>query len=825
MVDMQAELGKGVTDQRNVRRMLSRLPVVFYLLPVYFLAALLFTYPFVRGLGSAVTDPVDPILNAWIVAWEHHSWLTQPFQFLDANIFYPYTQTLLYSETLLLPSTLLMPINLATGNPILTHNLLVLLGFASTGGGGYLLGRWLFRNQWAGALLGMVFAFNSYTLSNMGQVQLLQLAPLPLVLLYTGKVIQRPRLRNALLLAFFLAAQFYTVIYYGFFAFLLAGVTGGVGWLIYRFPSLRLRLRALGMLIGGGVLALLLSLPLGLPYYDLSQRYGYERTLDDAWPFSTSLEMWRTPPAQNLLYGWMAEGDPPRLGFYPVDSLFPGFLWIGLALAGWLLWVRRAPGIGKRYPLFLLLGIGLFFLLSLGPYLQIQTLQPDFEQILPYAWIHQTIPGFEALRAPGRFAVVVFLGMGIAAASLLAHLRQRTLQAAFILLLFAEALVIPATDLYAPPIDADRRAFHNWLATEDETVYLELPPSSPGLGSAPELWLEDQWLSLSHWQPTLAGYSGFWPPHHDDLLLFLARFPDPEAVTFLQSLGVEWILPLQDRLPADQWQQIEDAIQAQNWETRMWGELRAIRLPKLEAIQPLARYAIPDRAQAGGEVAVVAIFTSEDPAPILPNSQLGHLRVEWRQGDRPILGLEKRHQPPFFVEGVVGSSVLIPVPDAEGNFTLRLFNAADQLLAESDVAAVADVAPPESRVLPVSALEAILVCAAEGPRIDLTMQTVGWYEEPFTLSARLLDADGVEVMRSADVEFPDHRPRANLRTVNDYSLGLPAVPAQDGLTVELIGYHWQQAAERIVPRLFVSVEGEIVDRLTLPLARSPGCEE
>ncbi|MBX3001264.1 MAG: hypothetical protein KF893_22275 [Caldilineaceae bacterium] len=804
-------------------RRLTRLPLLFVLLPLFFLAALIFTYPFVLGLGNAVTDPVDPILNAWIVGWEHHILLRQPLELLNANIFYPYPQTLLYSETLLLPSTLLMPIQLATGNPILTHNLLVLLGLASTAGSGYLLGRWLFRSHWAGALLGIVFAFNSYTLSNLGQVQLLQLAPLPLALLYTGKVIRRPRLRFALLLAFFLTAQFYTVIYYGFFAFLLVGVSGGAGWLLYRFPSLRMRLHALGMLLGGGVLALLLCLPLGLPYYDLSQRYGYERTLADAWPFSTSFEMWMTPPAQNLLYGWMAAGDPPRLGFYPVDSLFPGFLLFGLALGGLIFWLWRAAGMGKRYPLALLLGIGFFFVLSLGPYLQLATLQPDFERILPYAWIHETIPGFEALRAPGRFAVVVFLGMAVAAASLMRHLRWRGLQFALILLLFAEALVIPATDLYTPPIDRDRRAFHEWLSTQDDTVYVELPPSSPGLGSSPHLWLEDQWLGLSHWQPTLAGYSGFWPPHHDDLLLFVARFPDPEAVLFLQSLGVEWILPLPDRLSAEQRQQIEDAIQAQGWETRTWGDLRAIRLPRIERDPSQSRYLIPDRAQAGGEVAVAAIFTSEDPTPTLPNSALGSLRVEWQQGDRPIRRLKRQHQPPFFVDGVALSSIHIPTPATEGIYTLRLLDGADRLLAASDVNVVVDAAPPESRVLPVLAIQAILTCGGDDAQIDLILRTVGWYEEPFTLSARLLDAEGAQVMRSADVEFPPHRPRANLRTINVYLLPLPVIPGDDALTVELIGYQWQQAAERIVPRAFVSAEGEVMDQLSLPLARSAGC--
>jgi hypothetical protein len=815
------------------------MPIVFYALAFYFLVALLLTYPLFLSFGRAVSDPVDPILNMWILAWEHHTLLTQPLELLNANIFYPYTQTLLYSETLLLPSLILLPVSVAIDNPIVIHNLFVLMGLATTGASGYLLGRWLFRNHWAGVMLGGVLAFNSYTLSNVAQAQLLHLEWMPLVLLYLGKLLQRPRLRFSLLLAFFLAAQFYTVIYYGLFGFVVVGLVGGMGWLLISLPVPEARWRALGLLAGSVAFALLLCLPLAIPYYQLSLEYGFARTLADVWPFSASLEMWMTAPEQNLLYGGVVGEELPKLGFYAVDALFPGIFLLLMAVSGLLLWFWHAlrgrqssnsiVGTGAfRYPLFLLQGIALFFLLSLGPYPQVKSLHPDFDQLLPYAWLHQWVPGFQALRAPGRFAAMVFLGLGIASAYLLAHLRWRAVQISFLVLLLVEALSVPTTALYTPTLDPDQRVAYAWLAAQPETVYLELPVYAFGQEGEEDHWLESQFGSMVHWQKMLVGYSGFFPSRYDDLLFFVSLFPKVEVVHFLQALGVEWVLLHRDRLPATKWPAIGAAIQEQGWETKQWRDVWAVRLPAGEAAQPELSYFIPDRAQADGVLTLAAILTSDSPTPILPNSELGHVRAEWWQGERRVLVAELTYQPPFYVDSVAVATLAIPVPELEGDYALQLYAAqSDQPLASANVSVMADVASPEVTLVPLLGVEAMIACDAGEAQLQIAMRTIGWYDEPFTLSARVLDESSTELARSAaDVEFPAQRPRSNLLTTHLYDLPLTDVPASDvrSLNVDLIAYRWQQEAERIVPRHFVLEDGSVVGTLRLPLTHSSTCE-
>jgi hypothetical protein len=880
---------------------LPRLPFALYALPFYFVLALIFTNPLLVSLGTAVNDPVDPMLNTWILAWNHHALLTNPAELLNANIFYPYAHTLLYSETLLLPSLILFPLAAAVDNPLLTYNLLVLLGFTSTGMSGYLLGSWLLRNRWAGVVVGIVLAFNSYTLTVLPKAQLLQFTWLPLALLYTGKILARPQHRSALLLALFLAAQFYTVVYYGLFGFLAVGLAGAVGWLLYPFDSRAKRWRSLILLAVSGSVALLLCLPLAIPYVQLSQRQGLVRTLADAWPFAASLEMWRTPPPNSLLYGWLHSGDLPRVGFYPVESLFPGAILLLIALAGMILWGKRGcadammrgsadakrrrgeeakrrggeeaeipPSIGEpggrggredrshlsrnthhatrnthhasrnthhatrithhasRFTLYaLLLGIAFFFVLSLGPYLQVTSLQPDFSQVLPYAWLHEWLPGFTALRAPARFAIFVFLGLGIAAGYLFTRIRRQGLQAALVVLLLVESFSWPASGLYAPTLAADRRSFYEFLAAQPETIYLELPVYSPVFDPKVEHWLEGQYESLFHWQRTPTGYSGFMPPRHADLLLFVSLFPQAEAAHFLQALGVEWVFWQRDRLPAEQWQAIEATADAQGWPLRQWGEVWAVQLPGATAGSPDLGFFIPERAGAGGELTLSAIFTAAEPTAILPNSPLGAFQMEWWRGGQRLLVQRIDQQPPFYVDRVAVSPVPAPVPDDPGLYELRIYHPhSETLVTAGFVEVTAAETSPEVTLLAVKPIGVEIVCETEGGRLHIDLRTIGWYDTPFTLSARLLDPQGVEVDRSAvDVEFPPFRPRSNLLTTFTYSLPLQQFPLTiDGpLTAEISAYQWQQQQGNVAQRWFVDADGAILPVLQLPVTSVTGC--
>ncbi len=189
------------------------------ILCVFLLLASGLTWPLSLHLADAAEDHSDALLNVWINAWEQRQLLSDPLRLFDANIFYPYTRTLAYSE-IILPNALLgLPVRLATGNPLLSYNLVLLATFVLSGFAAYLLLRRRTGSHWAGLAAGVVFAFNAYKLSNLAQVQLLSLQWLPLALLYLDAALReaggpRRQRRNAALLALFCVLQALSSFYY-----------------------------------------------------------------------------------------------------------------------------------------------------------------------------------------------------------------------------------------------------------------------------------------------------------------------------------------------------------------------------------------------------------------------------------------------------------------------------------------------------------------------------------------------------------------------------------------------------------------------------------
>src|SRR5688572_17058501 len=59
-------------------------------------------YPLSASPGSTVVwDAPDTHVYLWTLAWDAYAFLHQPLLIFDANIYYPFTNTLAYSENLI----------------------------------------------------------------------------------------------------------------------------------------------------------------------------------------------------------------------------------------------------------------------------------------------------------------------------------------------------------------------------------------------------------------------------------------------------------------------------------------------------------------------------------------------------------------------------------------------------------------------------------------------------------------------------------------------------------------------------------------------------
>jgi hypothetical protein len=285
----------------------------------------------------------------------------------------------------------------------------------------------------------------------------------------------------------------------------------------------------------------------------------------------------------------------------------------------------------------------------------------------------------------------------------------------------------------------------------------------------------------------------------------------------LRAMGVRYVIIHSDQLESVQAKEIAATLDRLGLKVEKFASDWVVILPASEAksVSPATRYLIPKTVQAGEAATISAVYTVDGPTVMPPNSPMGSLVAEWRESSPGQTRNDGRvtrsdqiwFQPPFYLDRTGVAPVQVPTPGRPGIYqlTLRPSQGGDSISEQVTVAD--DVASPEILPVPVRLLSAKARCGDTGPILNLTMQTIGWYDQPFSLSAHIHDVDGNQVAQS-DLEFPPWRPRANLLEEFDYNLPVETPLPADQYTVELSAYQWQQAAERTVPRFFLSPTGE-----------------
>ena len=96
--------------------------------------AVVHSWPLAGAPGRlARLDNHDAELNTWIIAWVPHALATNPLNLFEAPIFYPEQHSLAFSEHMFVPSVMGAPLLWAGASPVLVYNILIMIGFASSG--------------------------------------------------------------------------------------------------------------------------------------------------------------------------------------------------------------------------------------------------------------------------------------------------------------------------------------------------------------------------------------------------------------------------------------------------------------------------------------------------------------------------------------------------------------------------------------------------------------------------------------------------------------------------------------------------------------------
>jgi hypothetical protein len=529
---------------------------------LFVLITVIMTWPYTRQIQTSLYNWSDALLNTWTLSWDAHALLTDPVNLYNANIFYPYSNTLAFSESLLPQAVVAMPIILATGMPAFAYNLLALSSFALAAFGMYLLVLDLTRSHPAGLVAGMIYTFTSYKLMHFPHLQLLSSQWMPFALLYLRRTLIQPSplKSHAFLFAIFFSLQALSSFYYAFFI--------AIATALYVAFVLALRVwnrrtrdwvthKAAPMLMALGLIAVL-TIPLSLPYFSVQRDLGLERGVQDVEYYAATLRTYFSVPDGNWLYsGWLA----PRARMTGSGERdFVGFAALALACAGLAARPRRDP---EKWFYLLLALAGL--VLSFGARNEI-LLFPGWPQLslpfyLPFRYLFEWVPGFKAMRGPDRFAYLTVLGLAVIAGYGAVALIQRVRAArptwvyaapvaalVLVVLIGSENIAIPIRATNPATLARPLPGFAQYLAQQEpDAVVLEIPMVYDSESLA---W--PQYYSIFHWRKIVNGFSGFFPPGYDALAALALQFPSEDSLALFDEIGVHIVVVHNDLLtPAE----------------------------------------------------------------------------------------------------------------------------------------------------------------------------------------------------------------------------------------------------------------------------------
>ena len=722
------------------------------------LLTLLMTYPLSLHLAEALQDTSDFLLNLWITNWQVHQLFTSPLQLFDTNIFYPYLNTLAYSE-ILFPNVLLsVPIFDLTDNPILTHNLMFLLSFILSAFGLYLLAYRLSGNRYAALIAGLVFAFSPYRASHFSQLPLLTMQWMPLALLYLDRYLGRRKAKDGLLFCAFFVAQSLSCFYYALYTGLAVAL-----YLLYFF-GLRWREISLSLILRlallGGLIAVLI-VPFALPYFQVNRELGIERALSESVAFSLSM---RHILKSQLLPCWIALFLALLSFFLPAGGQSPSSL------------SRRGNAV--FYIILALFGLAM----ALGPPLRIsKSLEwPAFP--MPYRFFFDYFPGFKATRDPGRFFSLTTLGLGVLTALGTAGLEkvlalrltqqrwQWTLRVGIFLLLLYPLLSRSLAHVKVAFIERRDRLppVYRWLAQQPPTVIVELPLAFR-IGPPPvepvdpsQVWpthnvLRYQYFSTYHWQESIDGYSSFVPPQHGQIDWEMEHFPSERAISLLQGLDVEYVIlheALYQAYQPERWPEIQETLPAFDELTlvEQFGQDYVYRVqPRAQTQDGLeVKGFFPLQTAPGEEYTAYLLVSNDGPRSyVIKPIERVSMVATWRAGNGESTSQRIAVEMPLVTSGASVVPVSLPSPATPGEYHLLLNATAGPLPSFSleGPVSVGEGAERAAEPVPVRLYDYSLDQDRYAPgdtlRLTLHWEALGRLVEDYSVSVKLLDADGM----------------------------------------------------------------------------------
>lgn len=511
---------------------------------IFSVASVYITFPLIFHLGNIATGLGDELVIAWIQNWVIHGLTINPFALFDANIYYPYHNSLAFSDLFLTSSILsLIPLKII-GEPIVVVNFtlissLTLLGFFT-----WFLIYYLTKDFLLSILGGMLIIFSPATLDKIVHLQILAIQWVPLSILFFIIFTKSTKTRYLILSLIFFILQTYNSFLPGYFILFSYIILCIYIW----FYNRKLLLKALSK---KNILIIFISflflIPVIMPYYKVSNEFKYTRDIREAIHFALQ--------PQDLLYPNQYTRLQSQLTnlFLTKGSFKPGYLGLIFSILSLITLVNFIRSFRKRKLLFNAFNtIALFgLIMSFGPALHFngETIHHPFPIILPYSIFYYVFPGFQGFRNSARWEMLFLLMIAVAVPLFLFRVfRQlQKWKRKIIYILFITFIIIEYNfpmGFVKMPQTKDFPKVYSWLNnTPKDSKIIEMPIYNwymqPYVSS--ERWRE--YYSTIHFRQMVNGASGFSPPPWQKMTLdILENFPSDNGIKTIKNLHINYVI-------------------------------------------------------------------------------------------------------------------------------------------------------------------------------------------------------------------------------------------------------------------------------------------
>lgn len=521
----------------------------FILVLSYFIFATAYiTHPLLFNLSSLTFESGDVHLITWILNWDIHALLSNPLHIFQANIYYPYANTLAFSDAFITSAIIgILPVIL-TKEPLVAFNINYLFTLTSLGFCTFLLVRYMSSSIYAGIISGTLVAYSTYTLTKYMHLQVISIQWIPISLLFFFLYIKKIKFRYLVLSAFFFVVQIANSFLPGYFLLLCFTIFLFSYFLFDKKVFALFSNKKVFVLVGVVVFC---SGLLALPYYKVSKEFGYVRDIRDTIHFANRPEYFFYSSDQTRLYKFLLNT------FYSADKGpyfhhgYIGFPLLALSLFSFLYWVfHNKDSFYPNTSSFWAIAITAYTL-SLGPALQWRgsVIKDPFLIPLPYAVLYYAIPGFKGFRNSARWEMLWVFALAVLCGLIIGHIMKKadTRYKIVITFLICFSVLLEFNFPFAYKRIQTKKEFPAVYAEiaklPKSTAIVELPIYNWDMHPFSVTENKRLYYSTAHFKKTMNGGSGFSPPVWQKTVKHIVtEFPDKATINYLKKLKITHIL-------------------------------------------------------------------------------------------------------------------------------------------------------------------------------------------------------------------------------------------------------------------------------------------